>query len=345
MTLQATALRTTTLHIASLQTTTDSTTPVPFSLPHGWPAPAYSFATNRLTNEGIALGRMLFHDPILSRDSMISCASCHQPRTAFAHIDHQLSHGIGDAVGTRNAPALVNLAWQRSFHWDGAINHLDVQSLAPITHPQEMGEEIAHVVNKLAAIPRYKRAFEAAFGKSTPTSTMTIVTGERLLKALAQFMITLVSAQSKYDHVMHGKAVFTKFEQQGYSLYKLHCASCHSEPLFTNNGFANNGLPPDTNLRDIGRMAITHNPKDSLTFKVPTLRNVEVSYPYMHDGRFENLEMVLFHYTEGIHSSPTLAPVLRRRIELSEEDKRCLVAFLRTLTDEEFLHNPAFQPR
>lgn len=308
-----------------------------FQVPKGWPQPAYDFKAKPLTKEKVALGRALFHDPILSRDNTISCSSCHLPNTAFTHVDHDLSHGIDGRIGTRNSPALVNLAWGKSFMWDGAVNHIEVQALAPIENHLEMDESIANVVKKLQATPVYGAMFKNAFGD-------TLVTGERTLKAIAQFMLTLVSADSKYDKVMRGEAAFNQWEEKGYTLFKSNCASCHKEPLFTNESFENNGLAVDTTLNDYGRIKITHRASDSLKFKVPTLRNVEVSYPYMHDGRFKSLQMVLFHYTNGIQQSPTLAKQLKNGIVLSEDDKRCLIAFLKTLTDEAFLHNPSFQP-
>jgi cytochrome c peroxidase len=316
-----------------------------FITPKGWEKPVYDFTKNPLTKEKIALGRILFYDPILSKDNTISCSSCHLSHTAFTHIDHQLSHGIEGKIGTRNAPTLMNLAWSNSFMWDGAINHLDMQSLAPITHPDEMGETIENVVNKLQKTTKYPTLFKAAFGDS-------LITGEHTLKAISQFMLTLVSANSKYDKVMSLRGTkqegdkniaFNDYELKGYGLFKKHCASCHKEPLFTNNAFENNGLELDTTLMDYGRIKITKRKEDSLKFKVPSLRNVEVSYPYMHDGRFPNLPMVLFYYTEGVHQSKTLAPALKKKIILSEADKGHLIAFLKTLTDEDFLHNPAFQ--
>jgi cytochrome c peroxidase len=308
-----------------------------FRVPQGWPQPVYDFKSNPLTKEKIALGRSLFHDPVLSRDNTVSCASCHLPNTAFTHVDHDLSHGIEGRVGTRNSPALVNLAWSKSLMWDGAVNHIEVQALAPIENRLEMDEAIANVVKKLQARPGYAAMYKAAYGDS-------LVTGERTLKALAQFMLTFVSKDSKYDKVMRGEAVFNEWESKGYALFKANCSSCHKEPLFTNGDFENNGLPVDTTLNDAGRIRVTHRQGDSGKFKVPTLRNVEVSYPYMHDGRFKSLQMVLFHYTNGIQQSPTLAAQLKKGITLNEDDKRCLIAFLKTLTDEAFLHNPSFQP-
>jgi cytochrome c peroxidase len=230
----------------------------------------------------------------------------------------------------------MNLAWSKAFMWDGAVNHLDVQSLAPISNHDEMDENIANVVRKLQASPAYRGMFSAAYGDST-------VTGEHTLKAISQFMLTLVSSDSKYDKVQRGEASFSEYEAKGYSIFKSNCASCHKEPLFTNGAFENNGLPVDTTLNDWGRAALTHKAADSLKFKVPTLRNIEVSYPYMHDGRFRSLQMVLFHYTEGIVHTPTISSQLGRKILLSEDDKRSLIAFLKTLTDEAFLHNPSYQ--
>lgn len=311
--------------------------PFLFQTPGGWPAPVYDFKAQPLAAAKVTLGRVLFHEPLLSRDNTISCSSCHLPNTAFTHVDHELSHGIEGRIGKRNAPALMNLAWSKSFMWDGAVNHIEVQSLAPIEHPDEMNETLAHVVEKLRASAYYRHLFKTAYGDS-------LVTGERTLKALAQFMLTLVSANSKYDQVMRGEATFSKGEANGYQVFKAQCASCHTEPLFTNAGFENNGLEVDTSLKDYGRMAISQLIEDSLKFKVPSLRNIEVTYPYMHDGRFRNLQMVLFHYSTGIYQSPSLARQLKGGLALSEEDKRNLIAFLKTLTDEAFLHNPSFQP-
>ena len=266
---------------------------------------------------------------------MISCASCHSPYSAFTHVDHAVSHGIDDRVGTRNSPALMNLAWHDLFMWDGAVNHLDMQALAPISHPDEMGETMEHVVKKIQNSNKYLSLFKKAFNDTN-------ISGEYTLKALSQFMLTLVSSTSKYDSVMRKQTQFTEQENKGYKLFKLYCASCHTEPLFTNTGFENNGLPLDTTLNDIGRMRITKNPVDSLKFKVPTLRNIEFSFPYMHDGRFKKISDVLKHYTSGVVSSKTLAKQLQEPIILSSNDKVDLTAFLLTLTDKSFLFNPKY---
>ncbi len=304
--------------------------------PASWPQPVYDFKKNKLDSATILLGRTLFYDPVLSADSSISCASCHSPYNAFTHIDHALSHGIYDRIGTRNSPVLFNLAWSKSFMWDGAVNHLDVQALAPLENHLEMDEKLPHVIQKLSRQKRYQKLFKNAFGTEK-------ITGEHFLKAISQFMLTLVSANSKYDKVLRREAEFTAPEAKGYQLFQQHCASCHKEPLFTDHSFRNNGLEPDSTLNDIGRMKVTRKVSDSLTFKVPTLRNIERSAPYMHDGRYKNLQMVLFHYSSNIHVSKTLAPELGKGIVLEEEDKKNLIAFLKTLTDHEFLNNKQYQ--
>jgi cytochrome c peroxidase len=306
--------------------------------PSDWPEPVYNFRKNPLDSATVQLGRVLFYDPVLSSDSSVSCASCHSPYNAFTHVDHALSHGVKDRIGTRNSPVLVNLAWGKSFMWDGAVNHLDMQALAPLENHLEMDENLPHVLQKIRRQERYRQLFQNAFHAQT-------ITGERFLKAISQFMLTLVSSDSKYDRVMRGETgvVFTEPENRGYVLFKQHCASCHTEPLFTNHTFQNNGLETDSLLRDIGRMKITQKSSDSLKFKVPTLRNIERSGPYMHDGRYRSLQMVLFHYSSDIHDSATLAPELKNGIHLTEDDKRALIAFLKTLTDHTFLKNKQFQ--
>jgi cytochrome c peroxidase len=308
---------------------------VSISYPTSWPDPVYDFNKNPLSKEGVQLGRKLFYDPILSKDNSISCSNCHLSFTAFTHVDHPLSHGIHDSIGTRNSPALMNLAWGKSFMWDGAVNHLDMQALAPISHPAEMGEDIANVVDKIQHSKVYPLLFQKVFNDS-------IITGEHLLKAIAQFQLTLVSANSKYDKVMAKAAQFTEQEERGYQLFKINCESCHQEPLFTSGDFANNGLTVDSTLMDFGRMIITKNPQDSLLFKIPTLRNIEFSHPYMHDGRFRNLSQVLNHYTKGIHKSSTLAPALQNGVHLNENEKVDIIAFLLTLSDKAFVLNPDF---
>jgi len=294
-----------------------------FKSPDNWPKPAYNFSNNPLADEKVFLGRVLFYDPILSLDSTISCSSCHLSYVGFTHVDHSLSHGIFDRVGTRNSPVLINLAWNKYFMWDGAVNHLDVQALAPISHESEMNEKPEHVLLKLNRSRLYAQLFKNAFEDSA-------ITGERTLKALSQFMLTLVSNNAKYDSVKRGESHFTEQEQHGYDLFRNDCSKCHTEPLFTNGEFENNKLPVDTLLKDEGRFKITGYEKDKYKFKVPTLRNIEFSYPYMHDGRFKTLSQVMEHYTQKSGYANTFTSI----------DKVDLIAFLLTLSDKNFLFNP-----
>ena len=309
-------------------------------IPDGFPVPNYRFENNPLTEQGFQLGRKLFYDGRLSRDGNFPCASCHQQFAAFSTFDHNLSHGFNNAFTTRNAPALFNLAWQKEFHHDGGINNIEVQPLAPITAVNEMAETIDNIIVKLEADEDYKNMFRQAFGDET-------INSQRILKALAQFTASITSADSRYDRMLKGKASFDAFEQRGYTIFKARCTTCHPEPLFTDFSYRNIGLPMDPYLKDLGRMRITNNPADSLKFKVPSLRNANITYPYMHDGRFYGLTQCVQHYRqENITPSSTLDPLLANGMQLSDQDVSDLVAFLRTLTDSTLIANPRFsQPQ
>jgi cytochrome c peroxidase len=255
-------------------------------------------------------------------------------QTGFTHVDHDLSHGIDGKIGTRNSSTLINLAWNKNFMWDGGVNHLDVQAIAPITSEVEMDETLKNVVAKLENSQKYPLLFEEAFGTKK-------ITGQLTLKAISQFVVSLTSFNSKYDKVMRNEDKFSEMEKKGYDLFKQNCASCHTEPLFTNSDFKNNGLPLDKTLNDFGRMKITQNPKDSLLFKIPTLRNIEFTFPYMHDGRFKTLTEVVKHYNSlGIDKN--LPAAIVQPMKLSDKERVDLVAFLKTLTDKEFLFKERF---
>lgn len=308
-----------------------------FNVPVNFPKPVYNFKNNPLTQEKIFLGRTLFYDPVLSKDNTISCAGCHLQYSSFTHTDHTTSHGIEGRIGTRNSPVLINLAWNKNFMWDGSVHNLDAQAISPIENPLEMDEKLSNVVNKLNSSKFYKKLFYKTYGDS-------LATGEKTLKCISQFLVTLVSANSKYDKVMRKEKgfAFSPEEENGYKIFKKNCAFCHTEPLFTNGNFENNGLKPDDDYKDGGRARITKKESDFLKFKVPTLRNIELSYPYMHDGRFRNLQMVLFHYTQDIYKSETLSKNLKNKIALDGNKKNDLISFLKTLTDEEFIKNQKF---
>lgn len=306
-------------------------------IPEGWPEPLYDFEKNPITHEGFVLGRKLFHDPLLSRDGTISCASCHSQYNGFTHVDHAVSHGIDDRKGTRNSPVLINLAWNNSFHWDGGVNNLEVQPLNPLSHPAEMDQSLDKVLEYLNQDEAYRSLFFQAFGDS-------VVSSKNMLLALAQFNASLVSSNSRYDKFMRDELEFTKQEKKGLKLFMKHCNSCHTAPLFNSNKYASNGLPIDTVYNDVGRFKITGNPEDSLKFRIPTLRNIAYTFPYMHDGRFKKLRQVVAYYAGEIDlENPYLSNELRKKIKLSSNDQKDLISFLLTLTDKEFLFNNKFE--
>lgn len=305
-------------------------------VPEGWPDPIYNFQNNPISEEGFQLGRKLFYDPFLSRDGTISCANCHLQYTGFTHVDHNVSHGIDGKKGTRNSPALINLAWNSSFHWDGGVNNLEMQGLNPIKHPAEMDNSIENVLKYLKSNKEYKAMFYNVFGDSTISTKM-------LLKGLTQFTASLISSNSKYDKFIRKEEEFTKQEKNGLKIFNKHCSVCHKAPLFNSNKYASNGLNIDTSLNDIGRYAITDDPTDSLKFRIPTLRNIEYTFPYMHDGRYRKLKQVIDYYVDSLNvEQPYLSNELKRKMRITPDGKKDLIAFLRTLTDREFLYDRRF---
>lgn len=297
-------------------------------IPHpiGFPERVYRGGPCASDSAVAALGAMLFDDPILSVDSSTSCGTCHQPFAAYAHIDHALSHGVEGRIGRRNVPALQNLAWQTSFMWDGSIANLDMQSLSPITGHEEMSENLDHLLQKLNTHPTYPQLFAAAFGSDT-------ITIPRVLRALGRFVAGLVSANSRYDRAMRGDDSLAENEQRGLQHFRRHCATCHSEPLFTNNGFASNGLQPNPAEPDSGRIRVTHDAQDLFRFKVPSLRNITRTHPYMHDGRFKRLRDVLAHYTNSAALPDHTDPRVRTIGPLTDAERKDIIAFLMTLEE------------
>ena len=307
---------------------------VKFKNPKGFPAPVYDLKSNTPTPAGFILGRKLFYDPILSRDSSTSCASCHQRFAAFAHIDHPLSHGINGLIGIRNVPALQNLAWSSTFMWDGGVNHLDLQPIAPITNKVEMDESLEHLITKLESDPGYQSMFKKAFGGNK-------ITSKQLLQALSQFLVLMISADSKYDKFMRGETTLADNELKGLQSFRQRCSGCHPEPLFTNYTFKNIGLKADTAIADSGRKRITGMENDYMKFKVPSLRNVEMTYPYMHDGRFRTLKDVMKHYSQGTLTAEADS-LVKNNLGLSADEQENIIAFLKTLTDKTFLYDRRF---
>ncbi len=306
-------------------------TPTPYELvvPTGFPAPEIP-PDNPLTIEGIALGERLFADPILSVDSTTACVSCHLPAHAFSD-PRPLSQGVG-GLTSRNSMPLFNLLWSPSFFWDGRTASLEDQALEPVQSLTELGENWDRVVAKLERHPEYPALFARAFSDAP-------INRQRVVQAIAQFERTLVSADSKYDRWLAGQAEFTPEEERGFLLFHTEagdCFHCHVAPLFTDNEFHNNGL--DLDPPDEGLAALTGKRLDRGKFKTPTLRNVEYTAPYMHDGRFQTLEEVVEHYDSGFHRIVLTDPLLlvRPNLDLDPADKRALVAFLKTLSDPQF---------
>jgi cytochrome c peroxidase len=309
---------------------------ISFTVPEGWPQPVYRFENNPLTQEGFELGRKLFFDTRLSRDNAISCGSCHQPFAAFSQLNHAVSHGVDNRLGTRNSPGLFNLNWHPAFFWDGGVNHIESQPVAPIQNPVEMDEKLENILARLQEDMDYRRRFREVFGDET-------INSQRMFRAIVQFMGALVSNNSKYDRYVRGTGSLTEAELNGLRLFRSHCESCHKEPLFSDFSYRNNGLSPNA-VNDSGRAHITLDPADLYRFKVPSLRNLKYTPPYMHDGRFNTLEEVLDHYASGINTSmATLDPALQAGIPLTAAERRDLLAFLNTLNDESFVQDPRFQ--
>ena len=295
-----------------------------FTIPSHFPQPDYAFENNTQTRLRFELGRYLFYDPILSLNNDVSCSSCHAQEHAFSDHNVAFSTGTSGTLGTRNAPALSNLAWYPNFMWDGGVNHLEVQPLVPITHELEMNESIIHVVAKLNASEFYTSKFQEAYSVSE-------ITDQKLLQALAQYMAMLISANTKYDQYLTGKADYTVSEKNGLDLFRQHCVACHTEPLLTDFSYRNVGL--DAVVTDIGRELITQDPADRGKFKVPSLRNVAVTYPYMHDGRYFTLPVLLNHHPNGAIYTTTTDPYLFEIPTFSSTEKQDLIQFLKTLTD------------
>ncbi len=325
-------------------------TPYQFQMSATFPIPDLP-RDNPLTVERVELGRKLFFDKQLSINNAQSCADCHAPEKAFSD-GRRMARGAEGEFGTRNSMPLFNLAWQKEFFWDGRAKSLREQVLQPIQNPIEMHQTLTNLVAKLQnekaesgkrkAETDYPAIFTAAFGAPE-------ITAEKISLALENYLLTLTSFNAKFDRVLRGEEKFTAEEQRGFELFSTEydprrgqfgadCFHCHGGPLFQSQSFANNGS--DGALKDVGREKVTGKASDRGKFSVPSLRNVELTAPYMHDGRFRTLEDVIRHYSTGIPRSATLDPNLAKHpdggVPLTESDKRALVAFLKTLTDAQF---------
>ncbi|WP_299459621.1 cytochrome c peroxidase [uncultured Microscilla sp.] len=306
----------------------------PFKFPSHFPSPVYNFDKNPLSNQGVNLGRRLFFDPILSKDSSIACSNCHHALQAFADTG-RFSQGIAQQLTKRNTPGLFNLLWQREFFADGGVRHFELIPLAPLVNRQEMQGDLQELLGRLNKNTSYKQQFSQVFDTDSLQS-------KHLLYALAQFMGSLISATSRYDQYVQKKLLLSDIEQQGLIAFKQKCSTCHqvNNQLFTDLSYRNIGL--DSILGDVGRYNITERKEDKGKFKVPSLRNVLLTPPYMHDGRFKTIDEVLTHYTKGVKHTPTLDTGLRNNtgslgIALSLDERQAIKAFLHTLTDTTFI--------
>lgn len=312
-----------------------------FTVPSNFPALAYSIESNKPTEKGFELGKKLFYDGRLASDGLVSCGFCHLQANAFTHHGHTVSHGVDNATGTRNAPPIQNMAYQKIFMYDGASSHLDLQPIIPLTSPIEMNGDLNAILKMMKADKEYQKLFGQAFDDKA-------ITTENMLKALSQFMVMMVSSNSKFDKHQRNETggTFTSDESAGYTLFKSKCASCHATDLMTDDSFRNNGLAVNPKVNDVGRYRVTELVTDYYKFKVQSLRNIEKTAPYMHDGRFGTLDGVLEHYNSGVVDSPTLDPLLKQNgnlgIPLTDTEKKQIIAFLKTLTDTQFLTDKRF---
>jgi cytochrome c peroxidase len=307
---------------------------------------------NPMTQAGFELGRFLFYDPILSADSTMSCSTCHEPVASFTD-NLAVSPGITGEFGRRSSMSLLNVGYyQNGLFWDGRSNNLESQALLPVEDPIELHNEWPNLIEKLKKHQDYPARFRKAFG----IQHTGLITKELAAKALAQFERALVSSgRSKYDRVKEDKASFTESEKNGELIYfdegdgvfpDGQCFHCHGGVLFTDNKYQNNGMDAVDSVDDFvdkGRGEVTGNRFDNGKFRVPTLRNIEFTAPYMHDGRFETLDEVIEAYNEGGHGVENEDQNIKDPFGLTEENKTDLLAFIKTLADTTFLNNPEYK--
>lgn len=312
-------------------------------VPDHFPQPLFD-TENPMTKQGIELGRMLFYDVRLSGNNKISCATCHNQSLAFTDGMALSNTGASATPLLRHTPSLINLAWiNNGLFWDGGSTNLESQAFGPLTAHDEMNQNLYELVDELNAIPNYVTVFKSVFGNE--------ITSQNVVKALAQFQRTLISADSRYDRFKLNKpnATLSNMELRGMTLVKEKCQGCHSGELFTDYGYHNNGIDaeftnPDQEGLYFGRYRISYDSKDLGKFKTPTLRNIALTAPYMHDGRLATLREVIDHYSLGIKNSATLDSRLQAGgMKLNEDEKTAIISFLNTLSDQSFITNPAFQ--
>ena len=297
-----------------------------------FPEPVYQYEGGAPNEKIAALGAKLFFDPILSLDSSVSCVSCHAPEHAFAIHNEALSQGVNGAVGIRNSPSIANMIYYPYFGWDGGILNLEIQPVTPITDTLEMHSSFPLVRGRLSQHSMYKDEFAAAFNADS-------ITDKQILVALTQYVAKIISNRSKYDLYIQGSIDLNEEEQRGKVLFEENCSSCHGGILFSNFGFYKNGLSGLTQ-KDYGRYRITLDPSDKGRFRVPSLRNVALTYPYLHDGSVKSLDSVLQQYT----NPPFANDLPGGAIPLSPKQQKEIIAFLKTLSDFELVNDRELLP-
>lgn len=308
---------------------------ITFSIPTGFPELNSSFYTNKPTKYGVELGEKLFFDKRLSTNNTVSCASCHIQSNAFADNNIQ-AIGVEGRVGLRNVPPIQNLAFMRFYNWDGSKLKLENQPIVPIITHEEMASSIMEVIGKISIDNEYIDLFRKTFGDEN-------ITPERIYKSISQYEYTLISANSKYDKVKRNEGeTFTQSEAQGYQVFQQKCISCHSTELFTDQSFRNIGFPINPDFNEAGRARVTGNMGEYMSFRVPSLRNVEYTAPYGSFGQFPTLRAVLDYLDDGVLEADNLDPFLKsngNRIPLTEQEKEDVISFLKTLSDVGFTGN------
>ena len=306
---------------------------IALEIPVGFPALNNAFYTNRPTKLGVELGKKLFSDKRFSANNTIACASCHIQANAFAD-NNAKAIGIFARIGLRNTPPIQNMAFLNFYNWDGSKLQLEKQSIVPIITHEEMNSSIIEVIDKIKVDKAYRDLFKKTFGDED-------ITPERIYKSIAQFEYTLISANSKYDRVKRKEnESFSVSEARGYQVFQEKCNSCHSTELFTDQSFRNIGFPLNTDSNEGGRGRVTGIEKDHMSFRVPTLRNIEVTAPYGSFGQFATLRQLLDYLDNGVILTDNLDPIFKEngnRIPLNEQEKTDLISFMKTLTDTHFL--------
>jgi cytochrome c peroxidase len=299
---------------------------------------------NPLTSQGVALGRALFFDPLLSGNNKVACATCHDPKRAFSDGEVLTDKGVAGTAVLRHSPVLMHLAWMDGYFWDGGGSDLESQAFAPLVDAREMDQDLDELVEELASHPSYPAMFEAAFGDG--------LTLANVVRALAQFERTLISVDAPLDAYLRGERdVLSEAAKRGFDVYGVHCGTCHAGVFFTDFSYRNNGLDSEFSEDNLklawGRGRITLDPDDIGKYKVPSLRNVMVTAPYMHDGRFPSIQHVLDHYRYGVKGFATLDPALKKPdgslgLDLTDGEAEDLLVFLEALTDPAFLNDPSY---